>query len=78
MKYAPPVSTRETMKEHMGFMQRTAAEKAAWGSTLIIGNIHEMRQNDLDCIRIIVNDEHKRRIDGQPTPAGAENEANNG
>ena len=78
MKYAPPVSTRETMKEHMGFMQRTPAEKADWGSTLIIGNIHEMRQSDLDCIRIIVNDEHKRRIDGQPTPAGAENEANNG
>ncbi len=56
--------------KHLGFMQRTPAENADWGCTLIIGNIREMRQSDLDCIRIILNDEYKRRhTDGHPTTA---------
>lgn len=42
-------------------LQRTNAEKAAWGATLIYGNIKDCPGDDLLMLEIFVHDEIKRR-----------------
>ena len=64
--------------KHLGFMQRTPAEKADWGLTLIIGNIHEMRTSDLKTAKIIVDDEIKRRDSALSTAQGIIREMTDG
>ena len=42
-------------------MQRTPAEIADWGATLVIGNIREMRDIDLNALMMVMKTEIERR-----------------